>query len=188
MNSAIIIHGTCDEKEYFSDRYPSLSNSHWFPWLQKQLLIKNIIAQTPEMPDAYQPDYEKWRDEFEKYSTNENTILVGHSCGGGFLLRWLSENKIIIKKLVLIAPWLDPEKKNTDTFFDFTIDESLMERTNIHILVSSEDSEEIQQSVKTIIKKLPKSNLHNFQNMGHFTYEDMKTAEFPRLLEIIENN
>ena len=61
MKTAILIHGTCDEEEYFSDLYPSLSNSHWFPWLQKQLLIKGIFTQTPEMPDAYKPDYEKWK-------------------------------------------------------------------------------------------------------------------------------
>ena len=66
MKTAILIHGTCDEEEYFSDLYPSLSNSHWFPWLQKQLLIKGIFTQTPEMPDAYKPDYEKWIDALEK--------------------------------------------------------------------------------------------------------------------------
>ena len=107
MKNAIIIHGTCDEDEYFSDKYPSLSNSHWFPWLQKQLLINNIFTQTPEMPEAHKPDYDKWKKEFEKFDVNSETILVGHSCGGGFLIRWLSENKIKIKKLILVAPWLD---------------------------------------------------------------------------------
>lgn len=31
MKKAIIIHGACDKEEYFSDKYPSLSNSHWLP-------------------------------------------------------------------------------------------------------------------------------------------------------------
>ncbi len=60
MNNDIIIHGSCDKEEYFSDKYPSLSNSHWIPWLQKQLLINNIFTQTPEMPASYNPDYKKW--------------------------------------------------------------------------------------------------------------------------------
>ena len=75
MLNAILIHGSCDKEEYFSNKYPSLSNSHWFPWLQKQLLIKGIFTQTPEMPDAYAPDYEKWKIEFEHYPVDEETIV-----------------------------------------------------------------------------------------------------------------
>ncbi len=120
MNNAIIIHGTCDEEEYFSDAYPSLSNSHWFPWLQKQLLIKSIFTQTPEMPEAYKPDYEKWKHEFERFSVDKETILIGHSCGGGFLIRWLSENKVEIDKLILVAPWLDPRNRRTTNFQNYS--------------------------------------------------------------------
>lgn len=32
------------------------------------------------------------------------------SCGAGFLLRWLSENSVRIAKLILVIPWLDPNK------------------------------------------------------------------------------
>jgi len=187
MKSALLIHGTCDEEEYFSDKYPSLSNSHWFPWLQKQLLIKGIFTQTPEMPDAYKPDYEKWKNEFERFSIDEEAILVGHSCGGGFLVRWLSENKIKVKKLVLVAPWLDPARKRTTTFFDFTIDPTLSERVDTHILISNDDDEDIQVSVNKITEALPGAKRHDFQGMGHFTYEEMKTAKFPELLDIIES-
>jgi len=86
MKNAILLHGCCDREEYFSDQYPSLSNSHFFPWLQKQLLIKGIHTQTPEMPQSYEPDYSKWKKEFERYEINTETILLGHSCGAGFLL------------------------------------------------------------------------------------------------------
>lgn len=137
------------------------------------------------MPDAYKPDYKKWRSEFERFHIDKDSILIGHSCGGGFLVRWLTENKIPIKKLVLVAPWLDPERRKTDIFFDFTIDPTITERTHVHILVSNDDDKDIQDSVHTIQKKMPKLNRHNFQNMGHFCYNDMKTEEFPALLDII---
>ncbi|NND65590.1 MAG: hypothetical protein HKM24_06465, partial [Gammaproteobacteria bacterium] len=57
MKNAIIIHGTCDKDEYYSDKYPSLSNSHWLPWLQKQLLVRDIAAVTLEIANAWQPNY-----------------------------------------------------------------------------------------------------------------------------------
>lgn len=187
MNNAVLIPGTCDEEEYLNDKYSSLSNSHWFPWLQKQLLIKDVFTQTPEMPNAYKPDYEKWKSEFERFSVDEDSILVGHSCGGGFLVRWLSENKIKVKKLILVAPWLDPDRKKTTTFFDFRIDPAITERMETHILISNDDDKDIQISVSKIKDALPGANKHDFQGMGHFTYEQMKTDKFPELLKIIES-
>ncbi|MCL5783915.1 MAG: alpha/beta hydrolase [Patescibacteria group bacterium] len=186
MQRALLIHGTCDKEEYFSDNYPSLSNSHWFPWLQKQLLIKGIFTQTPEMPEAYQPNYESWKKEFERFNVNEETILVGHSCGGGFLVRWLTENKVQIKKLILVAPWLDPGRRKTTNFFDFSIDPNIEDRVEeVHIFVSQDDEQDILESVKIIKEVLPAIQEYNFKNMGHFTFEDMKTDKFPELLEAI---
>ncbi|MFA5109472.1 MAG: alpha/beta fold hydrolase [Patescibacteria group bacterium] len=186
MKNSIIIHGTCGQEEYFSDKYPSLSNSHWLPWLQKQLLINDIFTQTPEMPEAYRPDYEKWSREFIRLEVNENTVLVGHSCGGGFLLRWLSENKIKIKKLILVAPWLDPRRDKTISFFDFEIDQNIKERIGeIHLLVSKDDEADILESVAIIKNSIADITYHEFINHGHFCFNDMKTDKFPELLSYI---
>lgn len=186
MKTAILIPGTCDEEEYFNPKDPSLSNAHWFPWLQKQLLIKGIFTQTPEMPDAYKPDYEKWKNEFEKFDIDENTVLIGHSCGGGFLVRWLTENKIKINKLVLVAPWVDPDREKTTDFFNFSIDSGLKERAGeIHIFVSENDENNVLKSVEFISKTLSNAKIHKFMDKGHFTYSEMKTVEFPELLEIL---
>jgi hypothetical protein len=60
---------------------------------KKQLLINEIAASTPEVSHSYDPQYPIWKREFERFEVTSETILVGHSCGGGFLVRWLSENK-----------------------------------------------------------------------------------------------
>jgi hypothetical protein len=186
MKNAIILHGTCDKDEYFSDKYPSLSNSHWLPWLQKQLLINNIFTQTPEMPNAYSPDYEKWGREFEKLDVNNETVLIGHSCGAGFLIRWLSENKVKIKKLILVAPWLDPRRRKTTSFFDFKINQDIKERIGkIHLLVSKDDKADILESVDIIKNSISGIIYHEFTNQGHFCLSHMKTDKFPELLGYI---
>jgi len=187
MKNAVIVHGMCDEEEYFNDKYPSLSNSHWMPWLQKQLLIQGIFTQAPEMPEPYKPDYEKWQREFERFDVNENTTLVGHSCGGGFLIRWLSENKIKIDKLFLVAPWFDPKRRETKSFFDFEIDPEIENRINrIEIFISeNEVIEGVEESVEIIKNKFAKARIHQFKNKGHFTFEEMKTDKFPELIEVI---
>lgn len=186
MKNAIIIHGICDKAEYFSDEYPSLSNSHWLPWLQKQLLIRGILTQTPEMPKPYQSEYDQWKTQFEEYEINDETILIGHSCGGGFLLRWLSENKIKVNKLILVAPWLDPERKETTSFFDFTIDKDVVNRVGeIHLFISKDDDKDILDSAEIIRENIPNILYHEFSNCGHFTLDDMKTDKFPELLATV---
>lgn len=182
----ILLHGTCEDEEYFSDKYPSLSNSHWFPWLQKQLLMRGILTQTPEMPEANKPDYGKWKGEFESLKVDDETILVGHSCGGGFLVRWLSENKLKVDKLVLVAPWLDPERRRTTDFFDFEIDGEMQKRIKeIAVFVSGDDEADVLKSVETIRKVLTEARVYSFGDKGHFTYNDMGTDKFPELLEVI---
>ena len=184
MKNAIIIHGTTVAEEYYTDKYPSLSNSHWLPWLQKQLLMKDIPAVTPEMFKAHEPDYDYWKQEVERFDINEETILVGHSCGGGFLVRYLSETDIKVGKVVLVAPWLDPNNRKDGDFFDFTIDENLVMKTDgVAIFNSDDDDEEIQTSVKTIVDTVKNIKLVEFTGYGHFIIGHMKTEKFPELLE-----
>lgn len=182
----IVFHGTCEPEEYFSGEYPSLSNSHWLPWLQKQLLIAGIEAHTPEVAGAYEPVYESWSEELERFSVDGETVLVGHSCGAGFLVRWLTENPVPVDKLVLVAPWLDPARRKTDRFFDFIIDPGIQDRAGeVHIFVSQDDSAEILDSVEKISQQLPQARVHQFADKGHFTYEEMRTGRFPELLEVV---
>lgn len=185
MKTAILIHGTCDKDEYFSEEYPSLSNSHWFPWLQKQLLMKGVATATPDMLNAYQPDYKIWKKELERFDITPETVLVGHSCGGGFLVRWLSENKEVkVGKVVLVAPWLDPNKKKDPNFFDFTFDSDLVSRTSgVTIFNSDDDNEAINVSVQKIVDNVDGVKLVNFKNYGHFCLINMGTEKFPELLE-----
>jgi uncharacterized protein len=106
MKTAIIRHGKPSYEEYCNPRIPSPSNNHWLPWLQKQLLLNGFLAQTPELPAPYAPVYQDWCLAFEQFRIDEDTALIGHSCGAGFLLRWLSENKVTVGKVALVAPFL----------------------------------------------------------------------------------
>lgn len=182
MKQVILIHGAPYEEEFYNSEKPSPSNTNWFPWIQKQLALKDVISVAPEMPKPYDPIYSDWADVFKQFSINSETILIGHSCGGGFLLRYLSENKNVQPaKVVLIAPWLDPEPHELTTlFFDFTIDTQLSERTDLHIFMSVDDFEGCLKSFEIIERELPSAHYHKFTNREHFTEQ-----EFPELLEVI---
>jgi hypothetical protein len=189
MRNAIILHGICDSEEYFSDVYPSMSNSHWIPWLQKQFLIKGYSCQTPDVVNVYEANYQGWLETVSVHEINEKTILVAHSAGCGFFLKYLSENKNInFDKLILVAPFKDPFLKYGDflqTDFDLKLDKRCNE---IHVLYSlDEDVKGIKESVDWLIETYKTAQYHEFENHGHFCYGDMKTQEFQKLLDIALN-
>lgn len=185
MKNAILLHGTCGENEYYDENYPSLSNSHWFPWMQRQLLIKGIPTATPDMLNAHKPDYPLWKQELERFDITPETILVGHSCGGGFLVRWLSENRDKkVGKVVLVAPWMDPDGKKAKDFFDFELDPDFVSRTaGVTIFNSDDDYETIQKTVKGLMDKVYDLKLVDFKGYGHFCLSHMGTEKFPELLK-----
>lgn len=183
MPNAILVHGMPDRDEYYAPSQPSASNAHWFPWLQNQLLIAGIAAATPEMPLAYAPDYPVWAREFERFDVRPDTILVGHSCGGGFLVRWLSEHPDVhVARVVLVAPWLDPEGK-TAGFFDFDLDPDLTSRAELSVWHSTDDMDSVTRSVALLRKQLPTMAYREFTGYGHFCTGDLGAAEFPELLK-----
>lgn len=186
MKNAIIIHGGAEDWEYYSDEYPSLSNSHWIPWLQKQLLMKDIPTQTPEMPYPAKDNYDGWKRELERYDITNETTLIGHSSGGGFILRWLAESGRTTGYVILVAPWIDYENERGD-FLKFDVDPAVATRAKrIDVLVSDDENNEgVIRAVKETVAALPDAKLHELSGMGHFTMNDMGTAQFPKLLTII---
>ena len=187
MKTALILHGKPSKEEYFDPESPSPSNGHWLPWIQRQLLLKGILSQTPELPEPYEPSYEKWRDVFERFEVNNNTILIGHSCGAGFLVRWLSENNVNVGKVALVAPWLDPTKELNTGFFNFDIDSDLVSRTDgLTAMYSTDDPiEGIHTTTDLLKEKLKDARFQEFSNKGHFCFCDMHTKEFPELLSAV---
>lgn len=185
MKTAIILHGRPTRAQYFDPETPSESNLHWLPWLQNQLIINGVLTQTPEINEPYSPKYENWAAEIERYKPDGDTILVGHSCGGGMIVQWLSKNPgAKVGKVVLVAPWIDIEKNDWPAF-DFLLDEKLADRTaGVNIFHSLDDSPEIHSSVAELRKKLEDVHYTEFIDYGHFTQNGMKgRTDFPELLE-----
>lgn len=187
MKTAIIIHGMPTKEEYYDVKRPASSNCHWLPWIQKQLLLKDVVAQALEMPVPYNPEYQAWKKMFERFPIDEETILIGHSCGGGFIVRYLSENDVKVGKVVLVAPWIDPDRSLDTGMFDFTIDENLVKKTaGVTVFSSTNDMQEVQESVERIKEKVKGVKIVEFKDAGHFCLSDMGTDAFPELLKEFE--
>ncbi len=188
MKRAILVPGRPDKEQFYDPAWPTNNNNYWFPWVLKQLQINDVWAVAIDPPTPWQPRYDVWKREFERFDITPETILIGHSCGGGFLVRWLSENQDIkVGRVILVAPWLNPENNpvsDTADFFDFKIDVDLLSRTNgATVFNSDNDYATIQESVRRIVDSLPGIRLVTFHNKGHFRSSDLGTVAFPELLE-----
>ena len=185
MKNAVILHGGPSKEEYYDTKAPSMSNAHWLPWLQGQLLKNEISAATPEVPHSFDRSWEEWSREVERFDIGPETVLVGHSTGSGFWVKYLSIHpNLKVGKVVLVAPWLDPDHEHTKNFFDdFEIDPQLASRTKgVTIFNSDNDQDSVQKTTKILLEKVPGIELKEFHNYGHFCIKDMKTTEFPELL------
>ncbi len=184
-DNCIVIHGCPSDPEKAMNPDMRTYDTHWIPWIKKELIEHGIPTDTPLMPTPWAPKYTVFKNEFEKYPVSENTILIGHSCGCTFLVRWLGESKQVIKKLVLVAPWKisdqnDPFKK---TFYDFEIDESITSRVQEIILFTADDEEEDGKKGLVMFHDALGGKVIELQDRGHYTFGDMGTEEFPELLQ-----
>ena len=190
MSNAILIPGRPDKDEHYDPKRPSNSEDHWFSWLKRQLILQDIHAVSIEPPFPFRPRYDEWKKEFERFDITPETILVGHSCGGGFLVRYLSEHKDVrVGKVALVAPWINPDndpQADTADFFNFTIDPDFPARTaGVTVFISSDDFLSVVKTVDILRNKVHGISFKEYNNKGHFVIESMKTAEFPDLLKVV---
>jgi predicted alpha/beta hydrolase family esterase len=184
-SNCIIIHGCPSNIEKAMDPATRTYDKHWIPWLKQQLEWLGIPTSTPLMPEPWEPVYEKFKAEFEKQSVDENSILIGHSCGTTFLLRWLSETKQKISKLILVAPWAiaDKDDEARRAFYEHPIDPSIKDRVGEIIFFTSNDEDPDGVESLNIIHRVIGGTIISLPNHGHYTQGDMGTDTFPELLE-----
>lgn len=95
MSEVLIFHGTGGSPE-----------GNWFPWLKGELEQKGHQVFIPKFPDPREGqglgDWLKVLEQYEQH-LNTQTILIGHSLGGLFLLRVLERLEVPVKAAFLVA-------------------------------------------------------------------------------------
>ena len=187
-NTCIIIHGCPSSPQELIDvNNPGSYYKHWIPWAKKNLILKGIPTETPMMPTPWEPDYRKFKTEFEKLHVDENSILIGHSCGCSFLVRWLGETKTNIHKLILVAPWkvAPANDKFRENFYTYDIDKTIKDRVDEIIMFTSDNESTYGKDSLEIFHKAIGGKIINLPEHGHYLIEQMGTEKFPELLETL---
>ena len=167
-----------------------LCASYWFPWLQQKLILSGVPSQVPSFTNSWLParNYAADVDILRRQDINENTILIGHSCGGGLLVKYLSENpNIKIGHLIFVAPWIDPQHQFPQYFNNFEPDPELANRVKSMDLFYSMDDhygEMIIRGCEQLQKIYPEMHVQTFTDRNHFS-GDM--TRFPEIWDLCKS-
>ena len=163
-------------------------HGNWKHWLQFRVeKDHDIIMQIPKFPHAHAllMRYDEWEKVMDFQDINPNTIIVAHSAGGGFVLKYLAAHpNIKVKQVVLVAPWVDTENEQPNGFYNgFDLNNNIIKQTShgIDIMISNDDMPEIMSSFAKIEQNMPDIRIHKFTGRGHFL-----TSELPEILNIIK--
>lgn len=187
--NCVIIHGCpSGPEEFININDPGSYPKHWIPYVKKGLIQMGIKTETPLMPNPWTPDYQAFKKEFEKYLVSENTILIGHSCGCAFLVRWLGESKQKIKKLILVAPWKIPKENDPirEKFYLYPIDETIKSRVGEIVMFTADDETENGEKSLKLYHDILGGKIIELKGRGHYILKHMGTEEFPELLEEVK--
>jgi uncharacterized protein len=166
------------------ERYKS-GKDDWKPWLRGQL-GEDYEVILPKMPNQFNAQFAEWELWLNKIVPNLNgeVILIGHSLGASFLIKYLSLNKFPKK---LSGIFLTGAVYETDvdgyTLYSFSLPEMIdLQTDHVYFYHSKDDPVVPFSEMEKFMKVLPNANYRVFDDRKHFNQE-----EFPELVNDIIN-
>lgn len=190
----VVIHGG----DSFDNRRNYLRSLRWWPVTINSFLsrrdwkadLPNALGPRwqvlqPRMPNSSNARYVEWKIWFERMLPfiRQGVILVGHSLGAAFLVRYLATHKYPknIKAVILVAA-----PHNYGEVGDFCIPLSLRRLTrqckNVFFFHSPDDPIVPFSELSVYAKALPSATTMVLKKRGHFNQ-----ARFPELVKILKN-
>ena len=151
-------------------------------------LGKEFEVIMPAMPNYSNVKYIEWKIWFEKLFPflEKEIVLIGHSLGGIFLARYLSENKFpkkILAMILVAAPYDDKRSITRSSGFALKKDLSkIQDRTEKLIFYHSRNDKSVPFKCFEKYKKLlPKASFKELKGRGHF-----RQNNFPEIVREIK--
>lgn len=140
----------------------------------------------PSFPNSSNAKYIEWKIYFEKLLPllSKEIILLGHSLGAIFILKYLSENKLNNKKIkgIFLVSTSYPRENMKE--FMFKLDSKNIESQcgNIFMYHSKDDNVVNFKDFEKYKKEFSNVNFRVFKNRGHFNL-----ATFPEIIRDIKS-
>jgi len=181
MVTVFIFHGTAGWPE-----------ENWFPWLKQKLEEKDCEVIVPQFPTPEGQSLQAWLDVFQKFEgkITDDTIMIGHSLGGVFLLRLMENFLEPIKAAIFVGTPIgigqlkNQQSDNNFSGFDFNWDNIKNKAKQVMVYQSDTDPYVPLENGKHLAKHFG-INMAFIPNAGHFN-KAAGYVEFPELFEKIK--
>lgn len=82
------------------------SQSNWFETFRRFLVDRGQTCHVPDFPNSQYPVYAEWEAHLQEHypPLDEQSVIMGHSLGSGFIQRYLTDNDVRGKAAILVAP------------------------------------------------------------------------------------
>lgn len=192
----LVIHGGdtfATQEEYLADLASYAvdltdgTGKGWKTWLV-EALGSDYGVTLPRMPNSMNARYTEWKTWFEKYIPllEDGIILVGHSLGGSFLAKYLSEEsfpKKIRATFLIAAPYdMDGDRHLVEFVPKDSLDLLSTQGGEIFLYQSRDDDVVSFGELEKYRLVLPNAHVRVFENKGHFNQET-----FPELVDDIKS-
>ncbi|MGM0482902.1 MAG: alpha/beta hydrolase [Patescibacteria group bacterium] len=142
-----------------------------------------------KMPNPMNAKYKEWETLFNKIAPllKKNVILIGHSLGAIFLVKYLSVNEFPkkIRATMLISPPYDSQEMD-ESLGGFVLPKrlnGLKKQAGEIFIYHSEDDRVVPYShLEKYGEALPEATLRKFKKRGHFNQ-----SKFPEIIKDIKN-
>lgn len=180
MQSAFIIHGLGGD-----------SNENWFPWLAQELIHDGWHVTVPDMPESSEPRLSQWLQFFKQYEQflSPSSVLIGHSLGGTFLLRFLEQYPEMVDTVVIVASPIRKMENDLDTRLSTFIDRNFLwdiirSKSKKFILLYSDDDPYVPSLQGEELARYLRTDLHIISHGGHLN-RGSGYVSFPALRTLI---
>ncbi|KYG64825.1 hypothetical protein AZI86_11525 [Bdellovibrio bacteriovorus] len=184
-------------KVFINHGYMASPDSHWFPWLKKQIEKEGGQVDVLQMPETNSPKAPAWNEVLKKEikTPNEHTYFVGHSLGCINLLNYLSSlpESTRIGGIICVSGFSE-SLPNLTLLNEFTAKKYDVNRLKKiaaqRVVIVAEDDQIVAPEITARLSKELEAPLHRIKKGGHFLDSDGFT-EFPlvfsELKKMIEN-
>lgn len=163
---------------------------NWFNWMKVELAKLGVECFVPQLPTPNGQELQNWLQLFNSTIVpiiNPDTILIGHSLGAAFLLRWLEQTNQAVSTTILVGSFIgnvgiQKFDKINESFFTNPFDwHSIINKSKQFFCYHGSNDPYVSRSNFAFIAK----NLHArkiiISNGGHLN-EAAGYTSFPQLL------
>lgn len=161
MKKVFIVHGM-----------NSFPNKAWRPWLMQELAKEEVWACSLAMPGNENPLCEEWVQTLnDAIGTEKEIYLVGHSLGVRAVLRYLEQEHVSVKGVVLVSGRFGkPSSGILNSFYDGPIDAKKIRRhAEQFVVIHGDDDPNVPYEDGKLLAHHLGCELVTIHNGGHLS-------------------